>query len=123
MHLVSRNNTYYFQRRIPKSIQSRYNGKQHLKFSLQTKDKRQALNLARKLSAQFDIEFETIQCANLPDFSNKFNTATSLQESTRLNLSSCVSDFIEAKRVDGISKKALFRTPDVFKTEYMGGVH
>ncbi|MEZ8207046.1 tyrosine-type recombinase/integrase [Vibrio splendidus] len=109
MHLVSRNNTYYFQRRIPKEIQSRYNGKQHLKFSLQTKDKRQALILARKLSAQFDIEFETIQCVNLPDFSNKFNTATSLQESTRLNLSSCVSDFIETKRVDGISKKALER--------------
>ncbi|MEZ9398964.1 DUF6538 domain-containing protein [Vibrio splendidus] len=53
MHLVSRNNTYYFQRRISKELQSRYSGKQHLKFSLQTKDKRQALILARKLSAQF----------------------------------------------------------------------
>lgn len=109
MHLVSRNNTYYFQRRIPKSLQSCYNGKQHLKFSLQTKDKRQALILARKLSAQFDIEFETVQCKNLPDFSNKFNTANSIQEPTSLSLSSCIADFIEAKRIDGVSKKALDR--------------
>ncbi|WP_434565848.1 site-specific integrase [Vibrio chagasii] len=109
MHLVSRSNTYYFQRRIPKNLQSRYSGKQHLKFSLQTKDKRQALILARKLSAQFDIEFETVQCKNLPDFSNKFNTANSIQMPSSLNLSRCVSEFLEAKRIDGVSKKALDR--------------
>lgn len=109
MHLTIRNSTYYFQRRIPYNLQNRYDGKKHLKFSLRTKVKREALILARKISSQFDIEFSELETIPTPDFSNKFNTVNCIDSPTSYPLSVCISEFIEAKRIDGVSRKALER--------------
>ncbi|WP_198005558.1 DUF6538 domain-containing protein [Thioalkalivibrio thiocyanodenitrificans] len=52
-HLLKRDSTYYFRAKIPVDLQP-YLGKREERFSLKTKDHREACRLARQASASFD---------------------------------------------------------------------
>ncbi|MCW8905976.1 MAG: site-specific integrase [Sedimenticola sp.] len=52
-HLFKRNSSYYFRAKIPRDLQP-YLGKQEEKFSLKTKDYREAKKLVRQASTDFD---------------------------------------------------------------------
>lgn len=57
-HLITRNGTYYFRRRIPLELLPHYSPKLEIVFSLKTKDLREAERLARAESARLDVEFD-----------------------------------------------------------------
>ncbi|WP_020168401.1 MULTISPECIES: phage integrase [Methylotenera] len=57
-HLITRNGTYYFRRRIPLELLAYYSPKLEIIFSLKTKDLREAERLSRAEDVRLDIEFE-----------------------------------------------------------------
>ena len=60
-HLITRNGTYYFRRRIPSELLKYYSPKLEVIFSLKTKDLREAERLSRAESARLDIEFDRLK--------------------------------------------------------------
>jgi integrase len=56
-HLASIDGVYHYRRRIPKDLIAIYSPKREIKFSLKTKDKRKAEQLARIESVRVDQEF------------------------------------------------------------------
>ena len=60
-HLITRNGTYYFRRRIPSELLKYYSPKLEVTFSLKTKDLREAERLSRAESARLDIEFDRLK--------------------------------------------------------------
>jgi hypothetical protein len=60
-HLVNRNGTYYFRRRIPLELLPNYSPKLEISFSLKTKDLREAERLSRVESVRLDSEFERLR--------------------------------------------------------------
>ncbi|TON85455.1 hypothetical protein CGH47_23880, partial [Vibrio parahaemolyticus] len=62
-HLTKRNDVYYFQRRIPAHLKDHFNGLASIKFSLKTRNLRQATILARQHSANYDKEFFQLDLA------------------------------------------------------------
>lgn len=57
-HLINRNGTYYFRRRIPLELLQQYSPKLEINFSLKTKDLKEAERLSRIESVRIDNEFE-----------------------------------------------------------------
>ena len=60
-HLIIRNGTYYFRRRIPVEFLTHYSPQLEVIFSLKTKDLREAERLSRAESARLDIEFDRLK--------------------------------------------------------------
>lgn len=60
-HLISRNGTYYFRRRIPLELLQHYSPKLEIIFSLKTKDLKEAERLSRIESVRLDSEFERLR--------------------------------------------------------------
>lgn len=60
-HLITRNGTYYFRRRIPLDLLPFYTPKLEILFSLKTKDLALANRLARAESVRLDDHFETLR--------------------------------------------------------------
>ena len=60
-HLITRNGTYYFRRRIPTELRTHYSPRLEIIFSLKTKDLREAERLSRAESVRLDIEFDRLK--------------------------------------------------------------
>ena len=60
-HLINRNGTYYFRRRIPLELLQHYSPKLEIIFSLKTKDLKEAERLSRIESVRLDSEFERLR--------------------------------------------------------------
>lgn len=60
-HLINRNGTYYFRRRIPLELLPHYSPKLEIIFSLKTKDLKEAERLTRVESVRLDSEFERLR--------------------------------------------------------------
>ena len=60
-HLITRNGTYYFRRRIPTELLKYYSPRLEIIFSLKTKDLREAERLSRAESVRLDIEFDRLK--------------------------------------------------------------
>ncbi len=60
-HLVNRDGTYYFRRRIPLDLRSHYSPQKELFFSLNTKDYAEACRLSRAESVKSDNEFQRVK--------------------------------------------------------------
>lgn len=61
IHLLKRNSTYYYRRRIPFDLLDHYSPKTVIVFSLKTKDPKEAERLARVESVKLDQEFEKVR--------------------------------------------------------------
>lgn len=59
-----RGSTYYFRVKIPVDLRRHYDGRQEIKYSLGTKDHREAARLVRQHSARLDQEFEALRGAS-----------------------------------------------------------
>lgn len=59
-HLVNRDGTYYFRRRIPLDLRSHYSPQKELFYSLNTKDYAEACRLCRAESVKSDNEFQRV---------------------------------------------------------------
>lgn len=116
-HFTKRNNTFYYQRRIPSHLQQHYKNEKIIRFSLHTSNARQAAMLARKHSANYDEEFFQLQyvtlsqVTTLPVTGAQPSIATPKPQPKKKDskLSDCIELFMTAKTVDRVSPKALAR--------------
>lgn len=65
-HLITRNGTYYFRRRIPVELRTHYSPRLEIIFSLKTKDLREAERQTRAESARLDVEFDRLKNKLMP---------------------------------------------------------
>lgn len=131
-HLTKRNDVYYFQRRIPAHLKDHFNGLASIKFSLKTRNLRQATILARQHSANYDKEFFQLDLAlinrelenqHLPtahraikhqpkqDLIEKAIEQYAHLEVPQANhkLSDCIEQYLSSKKLDNVSEKTLGR--------------
>lgn len=115
-HFTKRNNTFYYQRRIPSHLQQHYQNEKIIRFSLHTSNSREAAMLARKHSANYDREFFQLQYVTLSQVNTLSNhppqpipTPKAQPKKDDSKLSECIELFITAKSVDRVSPKALAR--------------
>lgn len=65
-HLIRRNGTYYFRRRIPEKLRAHFNDKNEISISLRTKDRREAMVLCRSLGLEWDKKFAQAESKPFP---------------------------------------------------------
>src|SRR5215470_10533645 len=66
-HIIKRGSTYHFRRRIPADLIDAHNGKREITYSLQTKDRAQAAEAARRASVRLDEEWARMRRARPKD--------------------------------------------------------
>lgn len=116
-HFTKRNNTFYYQRRIPSHLQQHYQNAKFIRFSLHTTNPREAAILARMHSSKFDKEFFQLQYVTLSQENTSLIQHIAEQpqviqtqpKKKDSKLSECIELFMTAKTVDRVSAKALSR--------------
>jgi hypothetical protein len=60
-HVYQRGNTYYYQRKIPQDLLSRYSGKTHIKVNLKTNEPSQVARKVRELNRHYESTWASMR--------------------------------------------------------------
>lgn len=110
--LHKRGGTYYFRRKIPVDLRGTYGDKDEIKFSLNTKDRHEAVRLVNIKSVEYDREFEQRRRSSggLPGNSAR-TPITHLDEETVQSICStwlhCALDTDDRVRSEGLDREYL----------------